>query len=242
MSDQTGIQVRDGQPLLRVLCASAMRSAFLECARAYHMQTGCGFTISWCTSGAVEQRIGGGEIHDLAGGARETLENLTWRALIQGPIVDLGVSKLALGIRKGEVAPDVSTTDKFEKAMLAAKSISRGDPAGGGTAGKHLVKIFRQLFILEEVQAKSILRAGGFNVMKEVADGRADFGLTQSTEIPAVEGVEVGAYLPEELQMETLYAIAVAQAAAPSQAGDFLKFMASEDALGVFRKAGFAAP
>lgn len=242
MSDQTAIQGREGQPLLRVLCASAMRAAFLDCAQAFHAETGCGFSISWCTSGAVEQRIGGGEIHDLAGGARDALENLTWRALVQGPIVDLGVSKLALGVRKGEAAPDISSADKFEKAMLAAKAISRGDPAGGGTAGKHLVKIFRQLFILEEMNAKSILRAGGYNVMKEVADGHADFGLTQSTEIPAVDGVEVGAYLPAELQMETLYALAVAQAAAPSQAGDFLKFMQRDFALGVFRKAGFAAP
>lgn len=242
MSDSSNIAAQDGQPLLRVLCASAMRATFLECAQDYHALSGAGFDIHWCTSGAVEQRIGGGEIFDLAGGARETLENLTWRALVQGPIADLGVSRLALGVRKGEVAPDISTPDKFEKAILAAKAISRGNPAGGGTAGKHLVKVFRQLFILEEASEKSILRAGGFNVMKEVAEGRADFGLTQSTEIPAVEGVEVGAYLPKELQMETLYALAVAHAGAHSMAGEFLKFMGSADARASFRKAGFAAP
>ncbi len=240
MSDILTIDGVANVPVLRVLCASAMRSALSICAQNFHADSGAGFEIHWCTSGAVEQRLGAGEVFDLTGGAREALDNLSWRALVQPPFLDVGVSKLALGVRTGEHAPDISSLDKLRDALLAARKISRGDPAGGGTAGKHLVKLFRQMDILDDVMSKSILRAGGFAVMSEVAEGRADFGLTQSTEIPAVEGVTIGAFLPDAAQMQTLYALCAARADAPSLARDFVSYVGAPGQRTLFAAAGFA--
>ena len=239
MSEATRIKPAHGAEALQVLCASALRSAVSECAQQFHAANGAGFDIAWCTSGAVEERIAAGETFDLAGGARDALDQLTKRGCMSERVVNMGVSQLALGIREGEHAPDVSSLAAFKEAMLAAKSISRGDPAGGGTAGKHLVHVFEQMGILEMVEAKSVLRAGGFKVMSEVAQGHADFGLTQSTEIPAVAGVRIGAFLPQEIQMRTVYAMGVCKAA-PLAAQAFEEFLASHEARAAFASAGFA--
>ena len=76
--------------------------------------------------------------------------------------------------------------------------------------------------------------------MSEVAEGRADFGLTQSTEIPAVKGVKIGAFLPAEMQLETIYAIA-AREKANAAAQQFMAFLKSEEAGKIISGAGFAA-
>ena len=240
MDDIAKIDAQQGKPVLRVLAASALRGVLMEAAERHSRDSGAGFELHFGTSGAIDKRVRGGEQFDLVASARDALAGLARDRLVSGELLDFGVSKLALGVRAGERAPDISSAEKFKSALLAARAISRGDPAGGGTAGNHLVKVFAQLGVTEEVGGKSILRAGGFAVMKEVAEGRADFGLTQSTEIPAVEGVAVGAYLPDDVQLTTIYAIAQGGEAQPG-AGDFQLYLGSDGVKKMAAAAGFAA-
>ncbi len=224
---------------LRILAASALRTSLIACANAVNGASGIGFDMHWGTSGAVNKKLNEGETFDLVAGAREALMQLDEAGKINGDIRLLGVSKLAMGVRSGDTAPDISNAAAFRKVLLDAYMISRGDPAGGGTAGNHLVKVFAQLGVSEAVASKSILRTGGFDVMKEVAENRADFGLTQSTEIPAVAGVKIGAYLPAEVQLETIYAIAQCGKATPEAMG-FIQFLNSDAAQKIITGAGFA--
>jgi molybdate transport system substrate-binding protein len=240
MSEQTLIAARAGAASISLLAASALRSTLEACARIVNEREGTGFDLNWGTSGAINQRVKAGEMFDLVASARDALLQLHDSHLLTGEVTSIGVSRLALGIREGESAPDVSTAQKFRDVLLNASMISRGDPAGGGTAGNHLVKVFEQLEVTQAVAQKSILRAGGFAVMSEVAEGRADFGLTQSTEIPAVKGVKIGAFLPAEVQLETVYAIAACEKA-NAAAQQFMTFLKSEEAGKIIAGAGFAS-
>ncbi len=239
MAETTEIAGHAGAQPLHVLAASALRSSLTRCAEVYAKQAGAGFSIAWGTSGAIEKRIRGGEAFYLVAGAREMLGKLAADNLCSHTILDIGVSKLALGVRSDADAPDISSLSLFRAALQTARMISRGDPAGGGTAGNHLVKVFERMGVTDMVAAKSVLRAGGFAVMNEVVQGHADFGLTQSTEIPAVEGARIGAFLPAEVQLETIYAIA-ATAQAHEHAGPFLDFLNGDEARLIVTGAGFA--
>jgi molybdate transport system substrate-binding protein len=104
-----------------------------------------------------------------------------------------------------------------------------------------LQKVLERLGLIDELADRTILRVGGYNVMKEVAEGRAPFGLTQSTEIVAVDGVEIGAWLPDEVQLTTSYAVALGRDASPA-AREFLAFLAQESCREAFDAAGFARP
>jgi molybdate transport system substrate-binding protein len=238
MTDQT--IVGDGKGL-DILSASAVRAALEDCARSFHTSTGIGVTLRYDTSGGINKRAGQGEIADIYASSTDSVDDIAAKKLIAGEPLVVGASRIALGIRAGETAPDISTVEKFRAAMLAAKSLSRGDPAGGGTAGNILVAMFERLGILEPVAAKSILRVGGYKVMTEVAEGRADFGLTQSTEIVAVNGVKIGALLPEELQVVTRYSLAQG-VTAPNAANvrDFMAHVAGAEGRAAFARAGFS--
>jgi molybdate transport system substrate-binding protein len=240
MSDQTIIGAQGGSGL-RILSASAVRQAITGCAELYLSQTGQGAVARFDTSGAVLRRLGEGEACDVVASSLDSLEELGARGLLGAAPMAIGAARVALGVRRGDQAPDISTMEAFVRALRAAPVIARGDPAGGGTAGNHLQRVLEQLGLIDELADRTILRVGGYNVMKEVAEGRAPFGITQSTEIVAVEGVEIAAWLPEEIQVTTRYAVAPGREASPS-ARDFLAFLTQDPCRAIFDAAGFARP
>lgn len=240
MSEETIVKGTAGTTSIRVLSASAQRAALTACAELFAADHAEGVRFAWATSGAVTARVESGEPFDIIAASHSALRALAQKSLVSSAVQTVGISRLALGMRKGGTPPDISTREKFCAALRAAKAISRGDPAGGGTAGIFLASMLDQIGLLDDIKDKSILRVGGYNVMKEVAEGRADFGLTQSTEIVAVEGVEISAWLPAELQMDTVYAVAASSDAIPAAARAFLDFVTGAKGRRIYSDAGFA--
>lgn len=240
MSDQLQFGAGDG---LRILCAGAVREALSACAAAFCAQeAGRGIRLQVDTSGGVLARLARGERFGLVAAASDAMDELAARGALQGAPVALGASRLALGVRVGEPAPDVSSVERFAQALLAARAFSRGDPAGGGTGGRLIEEGLARLGLLEATRAKTLLRVGGHRVMAAVADGSADFGLTQSTEITPAPGVEIGAFLPPGLQAETVYAasaLADAQGAEAAAAQAFLAHAQGAQGRAAFAQAGF---
>ena len=242
MSDALNIGDNDRQAF-EILSASAVRQAITACASIFTEQHAVGARARFDTSGGVVKRMLAGERPDIVASSLESLEDIASQGLLGGPPRVVGISRIALGMRRGEQTPDISTTDAFIRVLRAAPVIVRGDPAGGGTAGNHLQKVLERLGLVEELRARTVLRVGGYNVMKEVAEGRAPFGLTQSTEIVAVPGVEIVAWLPEELQLTTRYAVAAGPGISENRkAQEFLEFLSRETSRMEFDRAGFARP
>lgn len=238
MSEQSIIG--DGKGL-DILCASAVRSALSDCAEAFHRATNIGVTLRSDTSGGIAKRAAAGDVADIYASSLDFIEAIASGGLASGATLTLGSSRIAMGVRANDTAPDISTLEKFSAALRAAKSYSRGDPAGGGTAGTYLHGVLDRLGLLEATSAKSILRVGGYNVMTEVAEGRADFGLTQSTEIAAVAGVKIGGWLPDEIQIATRYALAPGRRSAQGEtARKFIAHVAGVKGQAAFKRAGFA--
>lgn len=93
--------------------------------------------------------------------------------------------------------------------MLAAKSITHGNPAYGGISGVHVVKVLERLGIAEEMKAKTVLldKAGLAGVL--VANGNAEIVIQPMQELVVVPGIEVVGPLPEELQDTVTYQAAI---------------------------------
>jgi ABC-type molybdate transport system substrate-binding protein len=243
VNDLLEFGARDETPA-RVLCAGAVREALIVCAQAFcAARPDARLALQVDTSGGALARLARGERFHLIAAASDALDALAGRGALSGARVALGASRLALGVRVGEAAPDVSTLEAFSRTLLDARAFSRGDPAGGGTGGRLIEEGLARLGLLEPTRAKTLLRVGGHRVMAAVADGEADFGLTQSTEIAAAPGVEVAAFLPAGLQVETRY-----EACALAEAGDdvcgeearaFLAHLAGAQGRAAFAAAGF---
>jgi len=229
----------DSENAIRVLSASAVRQAITGAAQAFHKRSNANLHLQFATSGAVGKRIAAGETFDVVAASIDALSSLHERSLLGAPS-PVGSSRIALGVKDGLRAPDISTVDNFRAALLAAEHIARGDPDGGGTAGNHLHRMLERMGLLDATHGKTILRVGGYNVMKEVVEGRADFGLTQSTEIVAVDGVIIAGWLPDDLQLVTTYAVASGPGTPLDEhAKDFFASLIDGSCAGIYTKAGF---
>ena len=99
-------------------------------------------------------------------------------------------------MRKGAQVPDVASPDALKQALLSASSIAHADPARGATAGAHFARVLEQLGIAEQVKARVTVLPFGGDVIAEVARGRFEIGVSQSSEIVAHPGVTLAGRLP----------------------------------------------
>ena len=144
MADENIIGDASEHARLHILSASAVRQAITGCAQLFsQMPMGRGAIARFDTSGAILRRLREGETCDVVASSLDSLEELSGRGLLGSAPVVVGVSRVALGVRRGEAPPDISTIDAFIGALRHADVIVRGDPAGGGTAGNHLQTVLK---------------------------------------------------------------------------------------------------
>ena len=83
---------------------------------------------------------------------------------------------MGVAIRKGAAKPDLDTTEAFKQALLKAKTIAYSD---GGLTGVYIKGLFERLGIAEQIKSKTKHGRGA----EMVAEGKAEIGLTQISEI-----------------------------------------------------------
>src|SRR5262249_4571338 len=86
---------------------------------------------------------------------------------------------------------DIATPEAFRQALLAARSVAVSDVAVGGTAGKHLARMFEQIGVADAIDRKALRCASGADVTQCVADGQADIGMTFIREMLPILGARV---------------------------------------------------
>jgi molybdate transport system substrate-binding protein len=145
---------------------------------------------------------------------------------------DVARSGLGVAVRKGAPKPDLGSADAFKRAMLGAKTIGFLET---GLTGTHLWTVFQRLGITEEMKSRHRNGRGA----EMVAEGRADIGMTQISEILSVAGAEFAGPLPPELQNYTVFAGAVAAGSSQAAAAQaLLKYLKSPEAVKVMRAKG----
>jgi molybdate transport system substrate-binding protein len=134
--------------------------------------------------------------------------------------------------------PDISTPEAFKRAMLAAQSIGATDPAHGGSSGIWLVGLFERLGIADQVKDKMVLGKIGRDVGLAVATGRAELGITFTSEFVPIEGTRVVGPLPREIGFLNVYSAAIAKNGAAEPARAFLNFLTSPSSKARFKTFG----
>jgi len=145
-------------------------------------------------------------------------------------------------VKEGAPVPDIATVDAFTRALLAAKSVAYIDPASGGSSGIYLSGLFDKLGIAAEIKPKAKLKQGGY-VAELIANGEAELGLHQISEILPVKGVKLVGPLPAEIQNSTSYAAAVTTTAKqPDAAQALIKLLTGPSADSVLKVRGMERP
>ncbi len=225
---------------VKVISAAAVQVPVTKLAEQFEKATGNHVIFEFSTAGGVETAVRGGARNDLVINAANRLQGLASDGLVApAPARSLGVVRMGVAVRKGGKVPDISSTAAFRASLLGAESIAYGDPAKGATTGIHFGKMLDKLGIQDAVRGKSQLAANGLDVMKLVAEGKAEIGVTQISEILHVKSDTLVGPLPPELQLASNYSVALGSAAPTAAAAQFADLLVSAEGRARFRHAGF---
>jgi molybdate transport system substrate-binding protein len=224
---------------LKLLSSMATREMLGELL--LHYQRGGAQPVSAEAAGGVDvlKRVQRGEAVDvviLASNAIDTL--IAEGRLLAGSRVDLVKSGVAIAVRAGAATPDISSEEAVERALLAAKTVSYST----GPSGVYLEKLFARWGILEQIRARIVVPPPGVPVGSLVAQGAAQLGFQQLSELLHVSGVTVVGPLPPAIQTTTVFSGAIATGCRqPDAARALLSYLASPAAAGVKQHHGMQA-
>ena len=143
-----------------------------------------------------------------------------------------------MAVRKGAPRPDISTPEALKRTLLAAKSISYSDPAGGGASGIHFAKVLDRLGIASEMKSRTIFPKSGFPG-DPVANGEAEIGVGSLQGLIAIAGIEIVGPLPGDLQDTLVFVAAIMASAKQTEAGkSFIDFMRTPESAKAIRAKG----
>jgi molybdate transport system substrate-binding protein len=221
-----------------VLSARAPQMALQKLFAEFTRATGHAVTASYGTVGAIGGRFKAGEAADVLILSPPALTALG-DTLAAGSQSEIARAGLAVAIRQGASAPDLSTPEAFRAALLAARSVSYSDPKAGGSAAAYFATLLERLGIAQTVNAKAALGRNGHHVAELVAGGQAELGISFLSELVAIPGVTIAAPLLAELQNYTVYAGALSAASTAGEgAHALIAWITRPDADAVWRAAG----
>ena len=226
---------------LQVATSGGFSAAFSELSPQYSVATGTRIVTSHGPSmgdtfNAIPARLARQEPLDVVILARSALDRLVDDGkVVPGSEVDLVVSRIAVVVRAGTPAPDISTPEALRAALLNARSVAWSDSASGVYIQSTMLA---RLGVADEVLPKGrMIRATP--VGEIVARGEAEIGFQQLSELLPVQGIQIVGFLPDELQHATTFSGGIVAYSPRREEGiRLLEFLSSPDADAVIRRSG----
>jgi molybdate transport system substrate-binding protein len=224
-----------------VFTSAAPAAVEHELATAFTGATGHRVLFTVGTVREIQDKLSGSGRPDVVVLPAAALDGVEHAAELRpGTRIDLARVGIGVAVRAGAPLPDVSSVDALRKTLLAARSIAHPDPLGGGFAGAQIARMFAHLGIAEALKPKITLAYAFTGGVTQVADGDAEIGLFNISEILPVKGVTlVGPLVPELQSYITFSAALHAGSAAPGPAAGFLRWLSDPNARDAWRRAGF---
>jgi molybdate transport system substrate-binding protein len=217
---------------IRVTSSNALKPVLEQIAPEFERATGHKLVFTW---GQAE--ILHGASFDVAVLTAAVIDGLIMEGrLIGATRTAVAVSAAGLAVRKGAAKPDIGTVESFKRALLDAGSITFAEQ--GGT-GAYLKALFLRLGIADALAGKLRQLRSNQGPAQAVADGEAEIGLTQISEILPYPGAELVGPLPREIQLTTTYVTAVVAGTPHADAAaDFIKFVTAPAAAPLLKSRG----
>lgn len=193
---------------VKIYAAAVAKTPLTAIAAEYEKATGNKVTLIFDTAGATEQRF----LADPEAALLITTLPLIRNAEKTGALRDgistmLGSTVAGVAVSPGSPKPDVSTPEKLKAALLGAKRIAVSDPARGATVGTHFMKVIETLGVKDEVLRKVSFAGDGLETMRFVLEGKADLGVSQSSEIVQASPAALAGPFPKEFALATDFAL-----------------------------------
>jgi molybdate transport system substrate-binding protein len=221
---------------LKVVCVGALGNGMKQVAADFAKETGTQVTVILTNPASVNQALASKKpIESLASDqpfdvlvvAHPSMEAYdkqgAFKAGTRAAAVRAGIG---VTVRAGAAKPDISTPEGFKQAVMAAKTVTYGDPTQENGSGIVVSQVLQKAAVLDAAKAKA--RIEGLGQAKElIAKGEAELGLFNLSEAGG-NGVVIAGPVPAAFQSYTSYDAAVsAKSPSPDQAARFIAFLAT---------------
>jgi molybdate transport system substrate-binding protein len=224
---------------ITLVAPGGIRAAVEQMIPAFEKKTGHKVKATFGSGLGTKRQVAAGEPFDVPIVQPPYAEVLASGHVVAGSETPLASVAVGVAVRPGQRKPDISTPEAVKRMLLAAKSISYPDPAGGAAAGVSFTETLKKLGISEQMQPKIKLAQGGAAAMAALAKGEVEIGLTFISEIITEPGVESVGALPREISTPTaLVGFVSAHAKAPAAAKALLAYLSSQEAAAVYKARG----
>ena len=188
------------------------------------------------SAGGVEvaRRLRAGEQADVVVLASDAIEALARDGVLDGQtVLPLLRSDVVVGVPQGAPVPDISSVESLTAALLASRRIGYST----GPSGSALQALVGAWGLDEQLADRWVQAPPGVPVARLLADGAADLGFQQRSELAAAPGVTVAGPMPPGAEIVTIFTGAVATASEhPAEALAVLTLLAAPAAHGVIRR------
>jgi molybdate transport system substrate-binding protein len=217
------------------ISSMATRRILGELARRYEAESGVAVDVRSMGGVDAAKLVRAGEVVDMVVLASNVMAQLEAEGhVLAGSVRGFTRSGMAVAIRAGSERPDIGSAEAVRRAVMAARSVGYST----GPSGDHLLKLCAQWGM--PADAERLVKAPpGVPVGKLVADGDADLGFQQLSELIHAPGVQVVGPLPPEIQATTIFSAGVsATSGHPAETEALIAFLASPDADALKRDEG----
>src|SRR6266540_2586418 len=192
-------------------------------------------TIKFQGAPATINQLKEGATIDVVVAGTEVIDDLVKGGQVAaGNSAKIMLSRVGLAVRAGAPKPDIGSAEALKAALLAAKNVAYSQ----GASGQHFVTVIQRLGLVDALKPKTVI-VQGRPVGAAVAAGEAEIGVQQVAELLPVAGIALVGPLPGDLQKIIPYSAGVpVKAKEPDAAKAFVRFLASEAAVSVFKQKG----
>jgi molybdate transport system substrate-binding protein len=186
---------------IKMLSALAMREAYLEFVPQFEQANERIVAITWAGTIDIMKRMEAGEQYDLviaSKGAMADLLNLG--KIMQTGLLDVAGSGIGVAVRRGAPRPDISSAESLKRAVIAAKTVGYST----GPSGTYLAGLFERMGIADKIKAKLRSVPSGGTISSIVANGEAEIGFQQISELVHAQGIDFIGPLPPVIQYITV--------------------------------------
>jgi molybdate transport system substrate-binding protein len=175
----------------------------------------------------IQADLAAGDAIDVVILPRPLVTTLTGSGVLRNDSA-VNVARVGVGIvvRAGAPAPDITDVAAIRRLLRDAHSIAYPDPAetGGGSTGLATARMIEKLGLTDIVRPKLMVKSAIGGGVALIAEGKAEVGIFNISEIMPVKGVTLVGPLPSELQSYILFTAAIpVKSTVPEPASAYIK-------------------
>jgi molybdate transport system substrate-binding protein len=221
---------------ITAISSMATRQILADLIGPYEQRTG--YQVGIQSMGGVDaaRRIRAGEPTDVIILASDVMEQLEAEGhIVSGSRADFARSGIAVAVPSGVPRPRIDDEQSVKQETLKARKIC----CSSGPSGDHLKRLWKRWGILDLISERAVQAPPGIPVGMILANGEADLGFQQLSELLHVPGIDILGPLPPEIQAMTMFSAGLASASSqPDQAEALIAYLTSPEAEAAKRQHG----